>query len=175
MPDRKLTTSPAEENLMDWLRDAHAMEEQAEKMLSGTADRLKNYSVLKERILAHLDQTRIQARQVRDCIRRRGGDVSVVKDLTARITAAAQSLSGLFVSDEVVKAALSSYTFEHMEIASYRILIAAARVAGDEETQRVCEAILVEEEAMAAWLLEQLPVITQDFLARQQAEVTAKH
>ncbi|MEZ2299309.1 ferritin-like domain-containing protein [Variovorax sp. RCC_210] len=165
----------AEENLMDWLRDAHAMEEQAEKMLSATADRLKNYPVLKERILAHLDQTRQQGRQVRECIVRRGGSPSTVKDVAARITATAQGLSGMFVADEVVKAALSSYTFEHMEIASYRILIAAAREVGDEATQRTCEAILVEEEAMAAWLLEQLPAITQQFLQRRKADVTAKH
>jgi ferritin-like metal-binding protein YciE len=170
----ELPMKTAEENLMDWLRDAHAMEEQAEKMLSATADRLTNYPVLKERVLAHLDQTRLQAGKVRECIVRRGGSPSAVKDVVARVTATAQGLSGMFVADEVVKAALSSYTFEHMEIASYRILIAAAGEVGDVETQRVCEAILVEEEAMATWLLEQLPAITAQFLGRAQADVAAK-
>lgn len=66
--------------------------------------------------------------------------------------ATAQGLSGFFVGDEVLKGALASYTFEHMEIASYRILSATAEEAGDIETQRVCEGILREEEAMAEWL-----------------------
>lgn len=35
-------TSP-EEHLMDWLRDAHAMEKQAETMLSAMAGRLQHY------------------------------------------------------------------------------------------------------------------------------------
>lgn len=66
-------------------------------------------------------------------------------------------MSGLFVGDEVVEGALASYTFEHMEIASYRILIATSQEAGDVETQRVCEEILREEEAMASWLETNLP------------------
>lgn len=42
------------ENLLDWLRDAHAMEEQAEKMLTSTAERLQNYPELRARIEQHI-------------------------------------------------------------------------------------------------------------------------
>jgi ferritin-like metal-binding protein YciE len=46
---------------------------------------------------------------------------------------------------------------------------------GDEETQRVCEKILPEEIAMADWLKEHLPELTQAFLARSSsAKVAAK-
>ena len=169
-------TTRAEDNLMDWLRDAHAMEEQAEKMLAATAARLENYPTLKQRIEQHLQETRRQAKLVRSCIERRGGDTSTVKDVTGRIVAMAQGMSGMFVSDEVVKASLSSYAFEHMEIASYRILAAAAAVCNDAETQRVCEEILQEEIAMADWLAEQLPAITREFLLRDETpNATAKH
>ncbi|RCW65207.1 ferritin-like domain-containing protein [Pseudorhodoferax soli] len=169
-------TTRAEENLMDWLRDAHAMEEQAEKMLAATAARLENYPVLKQRIEQHLEETRRQATLVRGCIERRGGDTSAVKDLTGRIVAMAQGMSGMFVTDEVVKASMSSYAFEHMEIASYRILAAAAAVCNDAETQRVCEQILQEEVAMADWLAAQMPEITREFLLRDETpNVTAKH
>ena len=40
----------AEERLMEWLRDAHAAEEQAETMLSGLAGRIENYPQLKARL-----------------------------------------------------------------------------------------------------------------------------
>jgi ferritin-like metal-binding protein YciE len=166
----------AEENLMDWLRDAHAMEEQAEKMLSATAARLENYPELKARVNQHLEETRVQARLVRGCIERRGGSTSATKDVMGKMVAMAQGLSGMFVSDEVVKASLASYAFEHMEIASYKALIAAAEVAHDSETQRVCEQILPQEEAMAQWLADHLHDTVVKFLARDQTpHTTAKH
>lgn len=99
-----------------------------------------------------------------------------MKDLAAKATATAQGLSELFVSDEVVKATMASYTFEHIEIASYRCLIAAADAVGDTETSRVCQQILKQEEAMAAWLGEQLPQVTRQFLQLTETPgATAKH
>ncbi|WP_250132146.1 DUF892 family protein, partial [Escherichia coli] len=62
----------------------------------------------------------------------------------------------MFTDDEIVKGTIASYTFEHMEIASYKTLIATAELIGDSETKRVCEEILREEEAMAAWLSEHM-------------------
>lgn len=41
--------SPARENLVDWLRNAHAMEMQAETMLKGQAGRLEHYPEVKAR------------------------------------------------------------------------------------------------------------------------------
>lgn len=72
------------------------------------------------------------------------------------------------VSDEVVKGAMSSYVFEQMEIAAYTTLRAAAQHCGDTETARVCDAILPQEQAMAAWLAEHLPQITVAFLSRAE-------
>ena len=160
----------AEERLMEWLRDAHAMEEQAEQMLSSTTHRLKDYPELRLKLVKHLEETRRQAITVRGCIERRGGTISIVKDLVARTTAVAQGLGGLLVSDEVVKAMLAIYTFEQMEIASYRILIAAAASVGDSETRQACESILAEEEAMAEWASQQLAPTAQEYLARERAK-----
>lgn len=67
-----------------------------------------------------------------------------------------QGFSGAMASDEVVKGAMFSYAFEHMEIAAYRNIVAAARIVGDAHTAQVCEAILAEEIAMAAWLEENM-------------------
>jgi ferritin-like metal-binding protein YciE len=46
---------------MEWLRDAHAAEEQAETMLSGMARRIENYPELKARIEQHIGETQRQA------------------------------------------------------------------------------------------------------------------
>ncbi len=37
-----------QENLMDWLRDAHAMEQQAEQMLKAQAARIEHYPQLRK-------------------------------------------------------------------------------------------------------------------------------
>ena len=64
-------TKPAE-NLLDWLRDAHAMEQQAEKMLKAQAERLEHYPDLRERITQHITETEGQQRKLVECIERLG-------------------------------------------------------------------------------------------------------
>ena len=167
-------TKPSE-HLADWLRDAHAMEQQALTMMERLAARLENYPELRNRLQQHIAETRGQAQRLESCLQRSGKKPSAVKDAAARTIATFQGLSGIFVDDEVVKGHLASYVFEHFEIASYRMLIAAADEAGDAETRRVCEENLREEEAMAAWLAEHAAETTQRFLERDLAELEAKH
>ncbi|GAA4331435.1 DUF892 family protein [Pigmentiphaga soli] len=157
MPDSK-------EHLMDWLRDAHAMEQQAEQMLTSMSGRIENYPDLKARVDQHIGETRNQALKLERCIQRLGGDTSAIKDMTGRAMAMMQGLAGMFASDEVVKGAMASYAFEHLEIAAYTELCAAARTLGDTQTLQTCEEILEEEKAMAAWLGEHLSAVTQRFL-----------
>jgi len=158
----------SDEILNDWLRDAHAMEEQALTMLKGQQSRIENYPELRERIAEHIRETEDQADSIRSCLERRQTDTSTIKDAGAKLTALGQSLSGLFVGDEVVKGSLASYTFEHMEIASYKMLIEACNVVGDKQTQAVCESILKEEEAMAQWLADHASDIVVTYLRREQ-------
>jgi ferritin-like metal-binding protein YciE len=166
----------AEERLMQWLRDAHAAEEQAETMLTRMADRLENYPKLKARIRKHIAETKRQARLVRSCIKRRKGDTSTIKDTAGKLLATGQALSGMFVGDEVMKGSLASYAFEGMEIASYTILVSAANHVGDKETARICKQILREEKAMAAWLEKNIPTLTRQYLRLEEKPgATAKH
>jgi len=161
----------AEETLMDWLRDAHAMEQQAEQMLSAQSSRIEHYPELSACIEQHRRETQSQAERISQCIARRGGDTSAIKDLSGRAMAMMQGMGGMFASDEVVKGSMASYAFEHMEVCAYRILITAAEAVGDRETARVCTEICAEEEAMAAWLAEHIPGLTREYLAREEQEL----
>lgn len=156
-----------DETVNQWLRDAHAMEEQAEQMLKSQAGRIENYPELKARIEQHIRETQSQRERISACLQARGADRSGMKDLVGKTTAMMQALGGVFAGDEVVKGALASYTFEHMEIASYRILAAAATAAGDHETARTCNEICREEEAMASWLAENMTSVTETYLGRE--------
>ena len=69
--------------------------------------------------------------------------------------------------DELVKNGLSDYAAEHFEIASYRALITAARLLGENQVVQVCESILRDEQEMANWLEQTLPTIVQEYLGVQ--------
>jgi ferritin-like metal-binding protein YciE len=163
----------AEDRLIQWLRDAHAMEEHAVTMLSTLAGRLDGYPEFKTQVERHLKETERQVERLNACIDRRNGGSSAIKDTIAKMAAFAQGASGIAVGDEPVKGALALYTFEHMEVASYQILIAAAEEVGDMETKRVCEEILQEEAAMGQWLGDALQSLTHSYLAREEREERA--
>lgn len=162
--------SDATKYVDQWLRDAHAMEKQAESILEGQVKRIENYPELAERMKAHLKETTSQRERLEACMERRGTSTSSVKDVSAKFTATMQNLGGVFAGDEVVKGLLASYAFESMEIASYRILAEAAAAEGDQETARLCKELCQEEEAMAEWLKEHTPSITTQFLGRVNAD-----
>lgn len=150
-------TTSVKENLLDWLRDAHAMEKQAEKMLQAQAARLEHYPELRTRIEQHLQETLGQQNVLQECIARQGGDTSAMKDFGGQMMAMMQGMGGMTASDEVVKGSMASYAFEHAEVAMYTVLIAAAEAADDLATKRACEGILAQEKAMAQWILEHMP------------------
>ncbi|KAE8436413.1 ferritin-like domain-containing protein [Vreelandella piezotolerans] len=138
--------------LEDWLRDAHAMEKQAEEMLKAQAKRIEHYPALSARIDQHLHETEHQAEKLERVMNELGIDTSAVKDMGGKLTAFGQSLGGMMAGDEVVKGGIASYAFECFEIANYKALIAAAEQANQPEVVRVCREILEEEQAMADWL-----------------------
>ena len=169
-----MTASP-QDNLVDWLRDAHAMEAQAEKMLTAQAARLEHYPRLRQRIEQHIRETQEQRQVLEGCLSRLGSSPSTIKDMGGKLMALGQAIGGAPMSDEVIKGAISGYVFENLEIATYSVLIAAAAALGDHETQQACERIREQEQAMAAWLLDDLPATTRAFLERSaDPDLTAK-
>lgn len=158
-----------QEHYLAWVKDAHAMEKQAESMLEKMASRLEHYPDLKRRIEQHIEETRDQQRLVQSVIDRYDTSTSTLKDAMGKLTALGQSLGGMFADDEVVKGAISGYVFESFEIASYTSLIAAAELVGDAEGARIFRQIREQEIAMAEWCLSHLDEVTQQFLTRAAA------
>ncbi|MBL8562079.1 MAG: ferritin-like domain-containing protein [Gemmobacter sp.] len=156
-----------------WLRDAHAMEEQALTMMRGMVSRLEHYPELSARIEQHIAETEDQAGALRDLLDSRDTSTSMLKDAMGKMAATGQALSGLFAADEVVKGGMASYTFEHMEIIAYKVLIATARQLGDTAALSVFERNLAEEQAMADWLLAHMEETTRAFLTRDAADLPA--
>jgi ferritin-like metal-binding protein YciE len=154
----------SKETLRAWLNDAYAMEQALIPVLENHAKDAEDFPEVAAADRRHLEETRRHAELVKGCIERLGGEVSTAKSLLGQMLGAGQSVATGAFRDEVVKNFLSDYAAESFEIASYRALIAAARAVGDEETARVCEGILRDEERMAAWLTENLPRVVQETL-----------
>ncbi|EAY6815508.1 ferritin-like domain-containing protein, partial [Salmonella enterica] len=114
------------EHYHDWLRDAHAMEKQAESMLESMASRIENYPDIKARIEQHISETKHQITMLEEVLDRNGISRSVLKDSMSKMAAMGQSIGGMFPSDEIVKGSISGYVFEQFEIACYTSLLAAA-------------------------------------------------
>lgn len=162
------------ENLTAWLRDAHAMENQAIEILEKQDSRLEHYPELRARVRTHLEESHRQAERVERCLHQLGSDTSSLKTAAGKMIGTAQQLSGLFASDEVLKSGIADYAFEHYEIASYKMLIAAAGEAGEHQVRDILEESLREEEAMAVWLDQHLPEVTRQYLHREAAGQSAK-
>ncbi|ARD60502.1 hypothetical protein Y71_11430 [Kosakonia radicincitans DSM 16656] len=158
-----------QENYHDWLRDAHAMEKQAESMLSAMSSRIDNYPDLRARIDQHLTETKGQIKLLEEVLDRNNINRSLMKDATSKMSAMGQAVGGMFASDEVVKGSISSYVFEQFEIACYTSLITAAEKVGDIASIDIFKQILAEEKAMAEWAFNHLPDVTEQFLLRDTA------
>jgi ferritin-like metal-binding protein YciE len=157
------------EFLIAWLNDAHAMEKALMKVLDNHIKDAKDHPQMQQKLQEHHDLAQSQADRLEGCIERLGGSTSMMKDGMGNIMGMLQGISTGAAKDELVKNVLADYAAEHFEIASYRALIAAAEKVGDMETVQVCRQILREEEEMARWLEQHLPMVVQDTL-RTEAE-----
>lgn len=158
------------EHYHDWLRDAHAMEKQAESMLESMASRIVNYPDVRARIEQHITETKQQITVLEEILDRNDISRSMLKDSMSKMMAFGQSVGGMVTSDEIVKGSISGYVFEQFEIACYTSLLAAAKKAGDMASVPAIESILAEEQRMADWLIQHIPDTTEQFLLRSDAD-----
>jgi UDP-glucose 4-epimerase len=139
--------------LLAYLRNAHALEGQAEELLKAGAERVED-----ERLEAvfrdHLDETERHREQIADLLKERGGRPSPVKDATLK--AGGLNLSAFFGAqpDSTTKLAGFAFAFEHLEVAAYELLRRVATRAGDEGVVAAAEEILAEERRAAERVAE---------------------
>jgi ferritin-like metal-binding protein YciE len=152
------------DRLVAWLNDAYAMELAIIPILENHAGDARRFPRVRKRDLKHLKETKQHARLVKECLELLGEKPSAGKKAIGRMTGAINALVTEPFDDEVVRNFLADYATEHLEIASYRAIIVAAEEAGEEEIARICGRILEDEEEMAAWLEENLPVAVSETL-----------
>lgn len=157
------------EVLADWLRDAHAMERATIDNIERLVDRLRDHPDVVQRYREHLVASRRQLERIDLCLRTIGAEPSILKDTATRLMGILEAYLPSVSDDEAVKHCLAAYAWENFEIASYTALIAAADAGGHPVIKQACQQSLAEERAMADWLAQRLPQVTQQYLHRATA------
>lgn len=135
------------EQLVKYLTDAHAIEEQALRQLR-TAPSIAGHPRLERIFEDHLGETEIHERRMRERLAAHGAEPSRAKDLAARAGGAGFMLFARSQGDTPGKLLAHAYSFEHLELAAYDLLERVADRAGDAETAEVAREIRAEEAAM---------------------------
>jgi ferritin-like metal-binding protein YciE len=149
-----------------WLNDAHAFEKTLAATLEEQVKVAADHPAVQQGIERHLEQTKQHAETLEGCLQELGESPSSVKDAMGTIGGKIQSMMPGAAKDDLLKAALNDYSAEHMEIASYQSLIVAANELGLSGIATRLEGILAEEQAMATWLEESIPLLTREALAK---------
>jgi ferritin-like metal-binding protein YciE len=152
------------DDLITWLRDAHAMEaahvDNIERLIGVTDD----YPQFKAQLQRHLDATRRQRQEIERQLESMGSDNSVLKDWAMRLSGRLEPLLSVLTPDSMPKHCLAAHGYEAFEIASYRSLLGAAEELGMTDLRAMCERFIREEQEMATFLFDNLPGITRQYL-----------
>jgi ferritin-like metal-binding protein YciE len=136
------------EQLVKYLADAHSIEEQALQQLRG-APKASGDSELAAIFRDHLAETEGHERAIRDRLEAHGESESKLKDLLMRVGGAGFLLFARAQPDTPGKLVAHAYSYEHLELAAYELLIRVAERAGDRETVEEAQRIRDEEQRMA--------------------------
>jgi ferritin-like metal-binding protein YciE len=139
--------SNLEEQLVKYLTDAHAIEEQALPQMRA-APGLAGDPELAGLFSDHLAETEEQERLVRGRLEPHDSAPSRLKDLVAKASAFPFVLFARSQPDTPGKLVAHAHSYEAMEVAAYELLARVAERAGDAETVAVARRIAREERAM---------------------------
>ncbi len=140
-----------DEQLDKYLTDAHSIEVQALQQLRAAPD-IAGDPELAEVFRRHLAETENQERLVRERLEARGAAPSKLKEVVMRAGGEAFVLFARSQPDTPGKLTAHAYSYEHLELAGYELLIRVAERVGDHETADIGRRIRDEERSMAGRL-----------------------
>ena len=145
---RQVSPHDLDDQLQKYLADAHAIENQALKLLQ-KGPQMAGDPELERLYAEHLGETEEHARLVAERLQAKGGGPSRLKDAAMRLGALNWGTFFRAHPDTPGKLAAFAFAFEHLEIAAYELLRRVAERAGDPETAQLAERILADERAAA--------------------------
>ena len=135
-----------QEQLVKYLTEAHAMEEQSVELLDKGAGIAGDEGIARI-YRAHHMQSQEHKEHILKRLQAHGESPSKVLDVAMKAGALGVGGVALAAPDTPVKLAAAAFAYENLEVASYRVLRSLAERAGDTETVSVVDRILEQEEA----------------------------
>ena len=158
MPDR------ARELLIVGLRNAHAMENQAQELLERQIGRTDDFPEVKQRLQDHLRETLTQKKRLEAALKEMDSSPSAIKDAVLSFGANVAAMGHAIAGDEIIKNTLANHAFENYEIAAYKSLIALCQQGNVRGFVTELRASLAEEERMAKWVSDNVEKVTLQYL-----------
>jgi len=137
-------TASLEEQLVDGLIDAHAMEKQSLTTLEA-ALKVAGDPQLEALYRGHVAETRRHVELIEERLEAHDASRSIVKDLGGRVSALVLGTGVIAQKNTPAKLVAVAYGYENFEIAAYEMLRRIAQKAGDSETVEAVDRILVNE------------------------------
>jgi ferritin-like metal-binding protein YciE len=153
------------DQLVKYLADAHSIEEQALAQLR-TAPDIAGNGRMAAILAQHLPETEGHERRVRERIEALGGSPSTLKDVVMAAGGKGFILFARSQPDTPGKLLAHAYSYEHLELAAYRLLALVAERAGETETTAMANDIAEEERLMGERLAECYDEAADNSLAR---------
>ena len=157
------------------LHNAHALEKEALQVMKRQIERLQNYPEMEARLRQHVAETEEQVKRLDAVLGDLGEKGSGLKDAVLGMAGNMGAVGHALAGDEILKNTYANFALEHFEIASYRSLITMAQADGSTGAVSLLQTTLREEEAMAAWVGENIEMVTQRFLQLKTSGEQASH
>jgi ferritin-like metal-binding protein YciE len=140
--------SEIEQQLINYIEDAHALEQHVAKTLDHFISIAEAPEVL-EPLKHHREETDRHLALLEARLQAHGKTPSKVKDAGMAFAAIGKAMTDKLRSDNAGKIARDGFVAEHLEIAAYEMLERVADRAGDTETADVARRNKADEQAMA--------------------------
>lgn len=144
-------------------RNLHAVEKQALSIMTPQLKRIEHYPEVAAQLRLHIDETNGQISRLDEILAELDTNGSVLKDAALSLSGGMAAIVHTVADDEILKNSFANYAFEHFEIASYTSLLTLAKDGGFTSATPLLEQSLSEEERMATWLGDALPMITRRY------------
>lgn len=154
----------------------HAVEKQALSIMTPQVARIEHYPEVAERLHAHIEETHAQIARLDEILAELDTSGSLLKDTALSMSGGMAAMMHTVAGDEILKNSFANFAFEHFEIAAYRSLLVLADDGGFSGATSLLEQSLREEESMAQWIGESLPLVTRRYatLHAENGSSTAK-
>src|SRR5579871_6773014 len=157
-----------ETKLVAYLRDAHAIEDQALVQML-LAQPLAGTGGLREAFRRHTPETRQHRRRVAERLRAHGARASRPRNAVMAAGGVGFAAFAAAQPDTPGKLAAHAYSYEHLELAAYALVAELATIAGEDATAQVAGQIAAEEETMARRIAATFDETTEASLANSSA------